>query len=88
MADVNAFIWALRGASAYYSRYPECNWLNGDINGDGTVDSADISPFVTALVYPAPYDVAYPGCRPSCDVDQNGIVDFADIAPFINLLMP
>ncbi len=35
--------------TGYYAEYPDCNWLNGDIDGDGAVNFGDINPFVALL---------------------------------------
>jgi hypothetical protein len=57
----------------------------GDMNCDGTVDFADINPFVEALIDPDAYNAAYE-CYMNADIDQDGVVDFADINPFVALL--
>lgn len=38
--------------AAYESSYPDCNWVNADINADGVVSYGDINPFVTLLSQP------------------------------------
>lgn len=48
-ADIDPFVLALSGPSAYYSQYPDCNWLSADCNGDGSVAFDDIDPFVALL---------------------------------------
>jgi len=61
--------------------------LPGDVNCDGTVDFADINPFVQALTDAEAYHETYPGCWPeNADINQDGTVDFGDINPFIALL--
>ncbi len=40
---------ALTCPGCYAAQYPVCNILNGDYNGDGQVNYADIAPFVAAL---------------------------------------
>lgn len=47
--DIEAFHVALLGPAAYAVRYPSCDWLNADCNGDGTVDFDDIEPFIALL---------------------------------------
>lgn len=47
--DVNPFVVALQGESAYRIHYPDCEWLSADCNRDGTVSYADINPFVALL---------------------------------------
>lgn len=49
LADVEAFVVALRGEEAYRARYPGCAWLSADCNHDGTVSFADIDPYVVLL---------------------------------------
>ena len=52
--------------------------LLGDVNMDGTVDFADISPFIAILTNG--------GFTVEADINQDGLVDFADISPFVGLL--
>jgi WD40 repeat protein len=47
--DIDPFVLALSGESAYQAAHPDCNWLNADTNQDGTVGFADINPFVDLL---------------------------------------
>ncbi len=47
--DITPFLVACRGEGHYYAEYPYCNWLNGDLNGDWTVDFNDIDGFVELL---------------------------------------
>lgn len=47
--DINPFVLAISGQSAYESAYPTCRWLNADCNADSTVTYGDINPFVGAL---------------------------------------
>jgi hypothetical protein len=59
----------------------------GDLNCDGVVDTADVDPFVLALVDPAGYSAQYPECdllRADCNGD--GVVNAFDIDGFIELL--
>jgi hypothetical protein len=46
IGDVDPFIVAVRGRAVYEARYPNCHWLYGDINEDGSVDFNDINPLV------------------------------------------
>lgn len=58
--------------------------LLADLNCDGTVDFADINPFVAALGGEDAYEAAYPDCDWSrADCNQDGTVDFADINAFV-----
>ncbi len=65
----------------------ECELLAGDLNCDGLVDFADISPFVVALSGHTEYHAAYPTCLwLNADCNHDGLVDFVDINPFVDLL--
>ena len=60
---------------------------NGDLNCDGTVNFADINPFVLALSNPTGYAQQYPDCNVlNGDINGDGRVDFGDINPFVGLL--
>ena len=49
-ADINLFQLALLYGSVWWSQnYPNCPFLNGDINGDGLVDFGDINPFSSLI---------------------------------------
>jgi len=48
--DINPFVLAITYRPGYEQAYPDCRWLNGDIDGDGAVHFDDIDPFVTCLV--------------------------------------
>ena len=50
----------------------------GDLNDDGHVNFADVSPFITLL--------ATGGYEREGDIDEDGTVGFADISGFISLL--
>ena len=52
--------------------------LLGDVNLDGLVSFADISPFIAIL--------STNGFQAEADIDQNDGVDFMDISPFISIL--
>jgi hypothetical protein len=59
----------------------------GDVNCDGTVDFADINPFVQVLTDGDAYQETYSGCWPeNADINGDGSVDFGDINPFVDLL--
>ena len=61
--------------------------LPGDMNCDGTVNFADINPFVLALSGQAAYQAQFPNCRwLNADCNGDGTVSFADINPFVALL--
>ena len=52
--------------------------LLGDVNGDGSVDLLDVSPFVNALAG-GPF-------VPEADINQDGVVNLLDVQPFVALL--
>src|SRR5262249_8934761 len=59
---------------------PVLETLTGDTDCDGVVASTDVPSFVLALLDPAAYAVAYPGCDPAhADVNHDGQIDGADI---------
>ena len=61
--------------------------LIGDMNADGTVNTADVAPFVLALTDPTAYEAAY-GLDPALpgDINGDGAFNTADVAPFVQLL--
>ena len=60
----------------------------GDMNCSGAVDAFDIDPFVTALLNPAQYQLAYPTCDVlQADINKSGNVDAFDIDPFVSLVL-
>ena len=56
----------------------EPGFILGDINGDGSVNLLDVSPFVDLL--------ANGGNNPAADINQDGIVNLLDVAGFVDLL--
>jgi aminopeptidase N len=60
----------------------------GDLNCDGTVDVADINPFVLFLSNLANWQATYPSCPPqNGDINADGTYpSFGDINPFVSLL--
>lgn len=61
--------------------------MTGDVNCDGSVNFADINPFIQALTDPVVYQQTHCGCWPeNADINADGTVDFADINPFVELL--
>ncbi|QOJ15823.1 MAG: hypothetical protein HRU75_14760 [Planctomycetia bacterium] len=63
-------------------------WLKGDMNCDGLVNNFDIDPFILALLQPAQYAAAFPGCDP-LNGDINGVdgLNNFDIDPFVVLVV-
>ena len=62
-------------------------YVTGDLNCDGLVNSFDIDPFVLALSDPGEYASAYPDCNwMLADANGDGVVNAFDIDPFVNLL--
>ena len=57
--------------------------LKGDVNGDGTVDVADIATVISVMAGAAVPDVSPSG---SADVNGDGTVDVADIAAIISIM--
>jgi len=47
--DISAFSLAVSDPEDYESTYPDCDILNGDIDGDGDVDNDDNDDFVALL---------------------------------------
>ena len=47
--DIDPFVLALFGETAYLAVFPDCVWLHADCNDDGVVNFDDIDPFVAAL---------------------------------------
>lgn len=63
--------------------------LSGDANCDGSVDFADIQPFVRALDGEESYLNFYPNCLwLNADIDGDGLVTFDDVSPFVELISP
>ena len=60
-----------------YPKLPET--LKGDVNGDGSVDVADISAVITHMAGTADYGIA-------ADVNSDGSVDVADISNIITIM--
>jgi len=59
----------------------------GDMNCDGSIDFADIDPFVLALSGPEAYYAQFDFCNwLDGDCNGDGLVDFADIDAFVALL--
>jgi hypothetical protein len=48
-ADIDPFVEALYGESAWNQAHPNCPWRTADCNHDGRVTFADIDPFVALL---------------------------------------
>jgi peptidoglycan hydrolase-like amidase len=48
-ADIDPFVEALGGESAWNQNHPGCPWRNADCNASGTVTFADIDPFVAVI---------------------------------------
>jgi hypothetical protein len=46
---IGAFALPLASQEAYAQHCQDCSYLNGDADGNGTVDFDDIDPFVTLL---------------------------------------
>lgn len=57
--------------------------IKGDVNGDGSVDVADIATIISVL---AAGDKADPSLASAADVNDDGTVDVADIATVISIM--
>lgn len=84
LADIDPFVLALSGASAFQTANPTCHWLNGDCDSDGGVDFGDIDAFAgllgaTCNPTAAPGTWLGPGSR--CDVCPIGIPIPPDAVP-------
>jgi hypothetical protein len=63
-------------------------FMLGDLNCDGIVNGLDITAFVLAMIDPAGYAAAYPGCRSShADFDGSGTIDQTDLSSFVQSLL-
>ena len=49
VGDIAGFVLALSNPAGYLTRFPNCELLNADINGDGNASESDIGPFVQLL---------------------------------------
>ena len=47
--DIYPFFVALQDPTQYAAEHPDCDMLNGDLNGDGAVDGGDIQAFFDLL---------------------------------------
>jgi len=67
---------------------PVCGvFATGDVNCDGAVTMADITPFIVALTAPDAYAAGWPDCDIMiADINGDGAVNPLDIDPFIQLL--
>jgi hypothetical protein len=66
-----------------------CSNIPGDMNCDCEVNLADLPPFVQALIDPAAYATAHPGCNLlNGDMQPDGVVDALDIDGFLDLIYP
>ncbi|MFO0973985.1 MAG: hypothetical protein U1A27_11180 [Phycisphaerae bacterium] len=60
----------------------------GDVNCDGHFDTNDVAPFVLALVNPAAFVAAYPGCPIlNADLNKDCLENGLDIQPFVDQLL-
>ena len=47
--DIDGFFLVIQSQSAYALRYPACHATSADMNGDGLIDSSDLTAFVNLL---------------------------------------
>ncbi len=65
--DIDPFVLALNGPTAYFAQFPACNWMNADCDLDGDVDFFDIDPFVALLgTPPVTYPAVFLGVGTTC----------------------
>lgn len=70
------------GAYEYQVGHPR-----GDTNCDGMINFFDIDPFILAVLDPAGYAAAFPGCRlGNANANGDGAVDLFDVDAFVTLL--
>jgi len=75
----------LNGTSAFWLSDACAGFKCADLNCDGSVNNADIPPFVQALTDLAGWQATYPDCDISCvgDTDANGSFNNGDIPGFV-----
>ena len=71
----------VNAAKAAVRPYGSAAPIKGDVNGDGTVDVADISAIITTMA-----TTVGSGFAASTDVNGDGTVDVADISAVINIM--
>jgi hypothetical protein len=47
--DINPFVLALTNPASYAALYPDCDIMNADVDGNGSVGFEDINPFIALL---------------------------------------
>ena len=47
--DIAPFVTAIGGQAGYEAQWPDCEWINGGIDGNGVVDFDDIAGFIALL---------------------------------------
>jgi hypothetical protein len=63
-------------------------FANGDLNCDGTVTTADVAPFVMALISPSDYIQAFPNCNLFlADMNNDFVANALDIQLFVGELL-
>ena len=48
-SDIDPFFLGISDPAAYATQFPKCDILNGDMNGDGALNGADIDSFFACL---------------------------------------
>ena len=75
-------IWdAFAKANGWGNTEPEPKPMTGDVNGDNTVDVADIASIISVMA-----DASLKDEYPAADVNDDGTVDVADIATVISIM--
>ena len=78
--DVKNENTALEKAIKAYLEAPAVETITGDVNGDGSVDVADIAAIIDIMAG------GDPNVNPNADVNGDGSVDVADIAAVIDIM--
>ena len=73
MGDLSGLLMAINYPCTWKQQHPDCWYLNGDINGDGFVNSNDLTPFIEKIT-----NLTIAG-----DMDCNQCIDEEDIDPFV-----
>lgn len=60
----------------------------GDTNCDGQVNGLDVRPFITAIMSPSNYAIAFPNCDSlNADMNGDGFANQADVSQFVSALL-
>ena len=64
-------------------------WVRGDLNGDGALNTLDVSPFVLAILDRTAFDAAYPDVDADVvgDFNDDSVLNSLDISFFVNRIL-